>query len=330
MKKIITIVVIIFLIASMMIACGKANDEEVDTENDNTTERMSDEEIINNLCDGEYITNVRQESIHIDGIENEYKFVYIADLHIIVPSDRVTETDKETIDWRYSSWAKNANGHKSEEIYTHLIDNINATDVDAVLMGGDMLDFLSEANWNHLKSGLDKLEMPYLYATADHDLRTYYADYSVDEGNQLRNDMSQGLIDVLEYDEFIILSVNESTAQLTEDAIVEIEKVVEIGKPIIVMLHVPLDSTVDGGLGEKSKEVWGNRKLLWGEGCNYAPNETTQKFVDIINAEDTSVVAVLAGHLHFEYICMLNDNVKQYIFNPAFSGEIALFTVTGE
>ncbi len=49
----------------------------------------------------------------------------------------------------------------------------------------------------------------------------------------------------------------------------------------------------------------------------------------MINADDTLVVAVLAGHVHYEYICMINDNVKQYVFNPAYLGEVVLFTVRG-
>ncbi len=115
--------------------------------------------------------------------------------------------------------AINVNGQKSKEIYTYLVDTVNSLEVDAVLMGGDMMDYLSEANWNHMKSGLERLNKPYLFATADHDSQTYYTKLSEDEETKLQRDMSQGLIDILEYDEFIILSINESTSQITENTL---------------------------------------------------------------------------------------------------------------
>lgn len=282
------------------------------------------------ICDGEYIMDVKEETIEIPGVKGEYKFLYIADLHIIVPSEDVAEQDLGTVEARYNTWAINTNGKHSKDIYKYLIDKINSIDIDAVLMGGDMMDYLSWANWNCFNEGLTQLNKPYLFATADHDSQTYYTNYDVNQRTQLQNEMSQGLIGELEYDDFIILSINESTFQLSETALTEIEKVFKKGKPIIIVTHVPFDSFIDSGLGEKSLEVWGNRKLLWGEGCFYEPNEVTQKLIDMLNVEDTPVVAVLAGHVHYEYICMLNKNVKQYVFNPAYSGEVVLFTIKSE
>ncbi len=65
---------------------------------------VSCEELKSTLCDGNYITNVREEVIEIPGIKEVYNFLYIADLHIIVPSDAVTEADLETVDARYNTW----------------------------------------------------------------------------------------------------------------------------------------------------------------------------------------------------------------------------------
>lgn len=291
---------------------------------------MTIDELKNVICDGEYVTRVKEETIIVPGLEETYRFLYLADLHIIVPDEHVVEEDMETVEARYCNFAVNPNGEKSKDIYSTLINNINQTDLDAVLMGGDMMDYLSEANWSHMKNGLDELKMPYLFSTADHDSQTYYTSYEGDEKISLQNDMSQGLIDTIEEDSFIILSINESTGNLCEEAVEEIKAVFEKGKPIILMIHVPLDSSIDSGLGEKSKEVWGDRKLLWGTDCTYVPNEVTQEFIDMVVAEDSPVVAVLSGHLHFEYECMLNETVKQYVYNPAYSGEVVLFTVKGE
>lgn len=177
-----------------------------------------------------------------------------------------------------------------------------------------------------MEQGLGSLNIPYLFATAGHDTQTSYTDYTGEEKEKLQNCMSQELIDMLEYDELIILSINEGATNLDEETLDEIEEVLELGKPVIIVTHIPLNSS---GLSKKSEEAWGGRKLLLGEGCAYY-NESIDRFFEMINAPDTPVVAVLAGHLHFEYICMLTENVKQYVFDSSYTGEIVLFTIKGE
>lgn len=176
---------------------------------------------------------------------------------------------------------------------------------------------------------MNSLKIPYLFATAGHDTQTSYTDYAGEEKKKLQSSMSCGMIDMLEYDEFIILSINEGAINLDEETLDEIEEVFGIGKPVIIVTHIPFNSSVDNELAKKSEEAWGGRKLLLGEGCFYY-NESIDRLMQMINAPDTPVVAVLAGHLHFEYICMLNENVKQYVFDPAFTGEVQLFTIKGE
>ncbi|MBQ6812693.1 MAG: metallophosphoesterase, partial [Agathobacter sp.] len=317
---------IVFGVCSMLLFGCLGNVENLHT---SSSQRMSNGELVEILCDGEYVTEVKEETIIIPGLKQEYKFLYISDLHIIIPNEEVSQMYVETVQQRFNEMAINQNGYKAWEIYDKLIESINKTDIDGVLMGGDMLDYLSCANWSHMEQGLVSLTVPYLFATADHDTQPYYTDYIGEAKIQLQNSISQGLVDTLEYDEFIILSINESTSNLNELVLGEIEKVFEIGKPVILVIHVPLNSSVDNGLAKTSENCWGGRKLLLGEGCTYY-NEQVGKLLQMINASDTPVVAVLGGHLHFEYICMLNQNVKQYIFEPAYTGEVQLFTIKGE
>lgn len=109
---------------------------------------MSNEELITILCDGEYVTNVKEETIIVPGLTTEYKFVYVADLHIIVPNEEVSQEHIETVQSRFDEMARNINGHASKAVYEKLIENINRADIDAFLLGGDILDFLSYANWS--------------------------------------------------------------------------------------------------------------------------------------------------------------------------------------
>ena len=102
------------------------------------------------------------------------------------------------------------------------------------------------------------------------------------------------------------------------------------GKPIIIVTHVPLHSEVDSTLDEISRAIWQDRNLSWGPDTSYVPNETTQKLMDLIYAEDSPVVEVLAGHLHFTWDGMITDKIHEHVFSPAFSQNIGLITIDGE
>lgn len=331
MKKIVLILLCIIMLWSIA-SCGSSDVQnesmKMESQSNDVNTRMTNEELVDILFDEEYVRRVQEETIYIPGVESEYKFLYISDLHLIVQNEEVSEESKGYVEDRYKSFV-NKNGRTSEEIYVKLMENLKKTDIDAILMGGDMMDYLSKANWELLKSELDKVNKPYLFATADHDVCTWWTNYTEEEAALLKSEMNINLINILEYDEFIILSIGENTSQITDSALEEIKTVFAMGKPIIIMTHVPFDSLVDEGLGEESMKVWNDRKLMWGEGCYYVPNANTQALIDMIHAENTPVVAVLAGHLHFDYTCMINDNVKQYVFKPGYKGRIMLFTVKG-
>lgn len=321
MKKILKIIVISGFLLLLCLICGNEI-REIFFE-------VSQEEMVEILCDGEDIVQVREEHIVIPGVEGSYHFLYMADLHLILQNDEIAAGNEEGVVARYNSFC-NAYGKKSDDIYSRIIKSIKETNVDAVLMGGDMLDYLSKANWEYLQSGLNDINIPYLYATADHDIYTYYTKYDNEEALKLKQNMDIDPVDYLEYDEFIVMSVGENHIQITEEALLEIEKIFEIGKPIIIVMHVPLDSQIDSGLGEISSAVWGGRKLIWGKDCSYIPDDNTQKFIDMIVSDGSPVVAVLAGHLHFEYICKLSESVTQYVFNPSYVGSVVLISVEGE
>ena len=307
---------------------------------DRTPQRMSgyeeyvaaaeDPERVRALCDGRYVTDVEERTIRIPGVQGTYHFLYFSDMHILVMNDEVYEGDREEVQGRVQSLA--SNGNESKEIFNRLVENANATDLDGVLLGGDIIDFLSEANAEWVMQGLERLQAPYLFVTADHDVSGWWTAYSEEEQAELRKKLDYEPVQVMDFDEFVILGVSENTSQIRKKALEQIKEVLALGKPVIIVQHVPFDSEQGAELRELSKANWGERVLLWGEDEEdaYQPNETTQEYMDLVYAPDSNVAAVLAGHLHFRYEGMVNGRIRQYIFNPAYSGEVALFTVTGD
>ena len=94
--------------------------------------------------------------------------------------------------------------------------------------------------------------------------------------------------------------------------------------------HVPYNSAVDSSLDEVSRAAWQDRNLTWGQDTTYVPDEPMQAWMDIVYGENSPVKEVLAGHLHLTWDGMINENVHEHVFPPAFNQYIGLITVTGE
>ena len=133
----------------------------------------------------------------------------------------------------------------------------------------------------------------------------------------------------MEYDDICVLGIDNSTSQLPAEALEKIKEVFAIGKPIILVTHVPIDSKLDSSLAEQSKVVWQDRALLWGDGCTYEPDENTREFLDMVYATDSPVKLVLSGHLHFSWDGYITENTREHVFNPAYSNSIGIVKIHG-
>lgn len=277
------------------------------------------------LKDGEYVTKVKECSIEIPGVEKTYHFLYLSDMHILVMSDEVAANDRGTVQRRMQELGHD--GHSSTEIFGQIISNANQAGLDGVLLGGDIIDFLSIANLEWLNDNLERLEAPSMLVTADHDLTCWWTDYSEEEQKELREQLPYEPLQVMDYHEFLIVGISNTTSPIQEEVVKQLKDIFALGKPVIIVQHVPIASIVDNELKEKSREAWNGKALLWGEDCSYEVDGTTQEYLNMINDPESPVVAVLTGHLHFEYEGRINDKVKQYLFSPAYTGEVAYVTV---
>ena len=170
-----------------------------------------------------------------------------------------------------------------------------------------------------------------MYLRADHDLGTWYStDFeNTDEslGNSQMISDCQDVI-VMEYPEFYVVGWNNSTSQLTDTGLNAICSIWNNQKPIILTTHVPLNSLVDTSLEDAASKVDSSgRKKLWGSGCLYAPDSNTEALLGMVYDPNGPIKAVLSGHLHFKHMVMLDDDTIEYVFSPAYSGNIAKIIV---
>lgn len=276
---------------------------------------------------------VDEQTVVIPGLQREYHFVFINDLHIIIPNDEVGSDAWDTVVERYEDGFMDDNGVKAYILWDKLVQAVNSLDIDGVLLGADMLDYFSQANFACLAEGCEQFQVPFLYIRADHDYANGYTpDITQDVIDETEKTLdSNSDIFYMDYHEFGIVGINNSTSTISDAGLQELERILDLEKPVILVIHVPFDSLVDEGLSQASKEVWQDRALLWGyEDTLYPATDNVKHLLDLIYDSDSPIAAVFAGHLHFEYDGKLTDTLTQHIFDASFRGTVGYITVCEE
>lgn len=277
--------------------------------------------------------NVMEEELILADIAGEYDILFLTDTHVVVRDDSDSAQESENNAERYGMF-EGEDGISSAKRFAEWIDYANKQEVDMVLLGGDIIDSPTKANTDYLEKQLVKLNMPYMYTLGNHDW-TFPWEYMTEKGEEeylpffasYMNDNTA--IHSWENDELMIIAVDNSSGQVNDAVNDEYEEFLGSGKPVIVMSHVPF---LTQSVLTKAKETWNTAVVLGGG--NYGgiyPDETSEKFLELTNAEESPVELVLAGHVHFydrDYI----DGPKQIlqiVGGAGYNGEAVLIHIRG-
>ena len=285
-------------------------------------------------CAGKNESPVNVEEVHvmIPGMDGEVKLAYLSDLHIATISEEVAEPDavNERIGWTTTD------GVTSADRWPMWVDTLNKTGADRVLFGADMLDFNSASNIDVFEKDLARLEIPYIYIRADHDLMPFYLG-DADAGKYL--ELQKQICDyedvfVEEFPDFAIVGWNNSTSQLTTGGMEKIRQAASLGKPLILLTHVPIAPLHDDSLAEASRKLY-KRDLIWSrQGTENVPDgtpdgEASAQLLEMIYADDTPFVEILCGHLHTSWDGYVTEHVHEHVFSAAYAGNMGMVTVSG-
>lgn len=271
--------------------------------------------------------------ILVPGLEQEYHFIWISDMHIITESGEISANDYETVTARRDNLFVDADkGRSALEQWEAISRALDSCHADGILFGADMVDFASMSNMRALTAGFDRISTPYMYLRADHDSEPYFCDgithaecdalHAAIDGNPA--------VQVMEYPGFMVVGISDSTSNMTPEALAEFEGLYAKGIPVILATHVPIASKVDDSLSKASREVWQDRNLIWAyEDADYLPTENTAGFLDRVYSTDGIVRCVLAGHLHLEWDGELTESVHEHVFGAAYEGKYGVITVKG-
>lgn len=294
----------VLFIMLLLNACGKKEKEQADWE-------------------AHWEAHITEETLEIEGITKEYTFLYVTDTHMVVPDEADSDKVEAYADLRFDEF-QNEEDVSSAQQFGMWIDYVNEQQADALLLGGDIIDFPSFANVEYLEEQLEKLKVPYLYALGNHDW-TFPWEYMTEYGENTYLPMlepymqSDSAIHELEFEDLILVAVDNSANQIEPEAMEEYREILKKGKPVIVMLHVPL---LTQSVLTKAKETWSGGVVLGGG--NYGgiyPNEISTQFIEYTTAKDSPVAAVLAGHVHFYDKDMLNEKIVQIVGDAGYKGE---------
>ncbi len=244
---------------------------------------------------------ITEEEIVIEGLTGEYDLLFLTDNHMIVMDEGDSGQIVQNAAPRLTMF-QNKESVSSAEQFEEWVSYANEEEVDGVLLGGDIIDYPSEANLAYLKEQLEKFHMPYLYTMGNHDWTypwEYMTEYAKTAYRPLFEPYMKGncAFQVQDFGEFLVVAVDNGSNQIDGEALEEYEEILEEDRPVIVMVHVPF-YTQD--LQEKAKTVWNSPVVIGGgaQGGIY-PNEVSAKFMELTTAKDSPVQAVIAGHVHF-------------------------------
>lgn len=277
---------------------------------------------------------VHEEEVVIPGLEKEFQIIFMADTHISLCDQRDLELlEKAAV--RYAVFLS-PDGDAADASFLELMDYVSKEPPNLLILGGDIVDSAMWASVDFVGEALEKLRIPWVYEMGNHDFEyggeyfsdTAYSEYlprlkavsNTDKGYQL-----------LRYDDFVVFAVDDKNNQVSEEAVDALEDLCREGKPIILVTHVPIEPPANSTLVEETKQVWGagkdgrSRVLLGPNSC--PPNETTQRFLDLILSEKSPVALVLSGHIHFYHKDYLVGQRLQIVTGAGFKKELVKLTL---
>lgn len=265
----------------------------------------------------------------VDGITKSYNIAWISDIHTVANHEgnwgKVNSDQKEWMTNRYNMFKSDIDGTHSADIWDRVTKYLNEAGFDAVIFGGDTLDYYSDDNYQILINHLSQLKIPYvfIYGAGDHDMD----DSRTSDGNNAGNmkSLAKTSLDLGEIE--IVGILNSANRNGTEVANAS-SKIASASKPVLVATHVPFDGAEDNSnLESWSKSVHNGSKYYWTRSdTNWTiqNNDSMNSFLnDHVYNTNSKVFGVVAGHVHMgSWEGNLTSKVKEHIFPATYRGYV--------
>lgn len=275
----------------------------------------------------EPVTITERVTVKLPGLSRPYTFLHISDTHITHACETDRDDEKAMAEKQAKVW--NQADIFPVDAFANVLEYADETKPDAILMAGDIVDYYTESNVKYLGEMLAACKTECLYVPGNHEYGAYAGTLpSVAEMRAKLSPMMQGTPDfwVRDYEDFLIVGVCDATYRFTAEQVEKLRAVIARGKPILMMLHLPIRSEVLTPYCEKS--WWGCDVTIGG--AFHGTDDATEEFLALVKSEDSHVAAIFAGHLHYDHAGEFAPGRMQYVSAPAFTRFVREVTVVSE
>jgi Calcineurin-like phosphoesterase. len=261
-----------------------------------------------------------------------FRLLHMTDNHITLADSR-DDAEKMKLAKRRALIFDGENSGQSIAYFLELIayakENRNP-----ILYTGDLIDFVSKKNLEYVKESLQGID--YLLIPGNHEFSQYVGEAYEDEAYKMQSfDSVQAAFHVdLSCNSRIINGVNfvgldNSYYQFTSNHLAFFKAEVKKEYPIILFLHNPLftEALYDEmiftrnnpcaylvGCPEEKMKLYSKDRYQ-----QQMATPDTHAFLDYFYRQ-TTVIAVIAGHLHFPYEGELSNGIMQYVTGAGYQG----------
>lgn len=215
--------------------------------------------------------------------------------------------------WFAKKYGEPASQAQQKPADTHFTDLLKlAEDGDAVVMTGDLCEYVSPANLRFLDRELKKLSTPWLAVCGNHDKAG-----DIPEGYGFSRVKEP--VQILDLGDLILFGVDNSLRAVTARQNARLRQTLAMGKPLIIVMHIPIMTE-------------GNKELLTDCGEYFRLNHPgadgeTLEFIRILRENADRILAILAGHLHFANTSEIAPGLMQYVSSQGILGNVNRYEI---
>ena len=267
----------------------------------------------------------KNNRIIIPGVTGEHLLMHISDMHLHVYDELCDEAEIQRAKQGEDSWMTgkenfarsggepfgDAQKISSVEAFEKILSLASELKPDALLLSGDNLDYMHSAGERYLRNRLEKYKQ---------NVGTFICVPGNHESGTCEGVWESG-IKVYELDKFRVVAVDNSKKTLKDQDILKLESVCKEGIPVIILCHIPLCTDMCRDKLEYAGEYF--------YVDSNSDDVNSRKLVSIA-ADNSTVKAVVCGHLHRYINCELAPQKRQIIGSQGMAGAVDLITVCGE
>lgn len=276
-------------------------------------------------------------TVKIPGMTRTDTLIHLTDSHFTLAYDGefdgLEKSDvlaQAAID-RTNQFTAQSDGLNTKDRFPYFLEYARQIGAKHILATGDMVDFASKANVDMLFGDyLANSGIGYTYCFGNHDWS--FGDPSYYQTSQSYNNFGKKLFpdymggdvtfEARDMGEYVIVSLKNDDGSFMARHLKKLKEVSQLGKPIILMMHIPIHSPT---LVDDTTAAWGSDITL-----NPGSLMSSYQLYEYMLTEESNVVAIFAGHLHFNHEDIVGDKIPQYITDASYNGGCRIITVTGE